>query len=70
MTMFNFNLAGKSHKTKDMQLEYTPILPSHPPIHDNSEGSEYLDEPLRMIDEPFSRVEELDKSLLVPGKIC
>jgi hypothetical protein len=49
--MFNFLFAKYSHNTKAVQTEYTPELPSHPIIHDLSEGGEFLDDPLTMTEQ-------------------
>jgi hypothetical protein len=55
MNLFFFNLPAK--KLKDEPDEYTPIT-IHEPLHDTSEGSEFLNDALRMVEQPLMYNEE------------
>lgn len=52
MENYQFNADPNNGKRSDN--EYTPDLDYYrPDLHDHSEGSEYLDEGLRMKEQPF-----------------
>jgi hypothetical protein len=55
MNLFFLNLPAKKHK--DEPDEYTPVT-IHEPLHDTSEGSEFLDDAIRMVEQPLMYHEE------------
>ena len=52
LTMTDPRNAGKADR------EYTPELDVHQPLHDESEGGEYMDDALRMHEQPLTITEE------------
>ena len=52
--MGNHQFNTDPNNGKNTEKEYTPELDYYrPDLHDHSEGSEYLDESLRMKEQPF-----------------
>lgn len=43
--------------TSKADTEYTPELDGHEPLHDESEGGEYMDDALRMHEQPLTITE-------------
>jgi len=55
--MNQFILLDPRNAYKD-DKEYTPELDAHEPLHDESEGGEYMDDALRMHEQPLGGKEE------------
>lgn len=54
MNLFFFNLPAKTHKDETDEQALT----IHEPLHDTSEGSEFLDDAIRMVEQPLMYNEE------------
>ena len=53
-----FHLPGSEKKSKRDQEEYTPDMKDHKPLHDESEGGEFLDDVVEFDEPPTSAEEE------------
>jgi hypothetical protein len=53
MNLFNHHVP-----TPETELNEHPLLPLHEQEHNTSEGSEYLDDAIRMHDQPLMRNED------------
>lgn len=54
MKLFFLNLSAKKHTEPDEHM----LTTIHEPLHDTSEGSEFLNDALRMVEQPLVYNEE------------
>ena len=58
--MNHLNFSGHGQDPVSKTPEYTPELPAHVPAHDQSEGGEFLNDALRMDEEPWLTKDDIE----------